>query len=130
MINSNPYQRYQQNAVTSANKGELTLMLYTGAVKFIKLGMKLVEEKNIEGANNTIIRVQEIISHLNDTLNMEYELSNNLALLYDYINRRLAVANAKKDKQILGEVLSLVEELRDTWAEALKLAVPASAVNL
>lgn len=127
MVNANPYQQYQQNSVMSADRGELTLMLYNGAIKFIKQGMKLAEEKNTEGAHNSIVRAQEIISHLKETLNMEFELSNNLALLYDYINRRLFEANIKKDKDILGEALGLVEELRNTWMEALKIAKSAVA---
>lgn len=32
MVNENPYQQYQQNAVKSASRGELTLMLYNDAV--------------------------------------------------------------------------------------------------
>lgn len=122
MVNANPYQQYQQNSVMSADRGELTLMLYNGAVKFIKQGMKFTEEKNIEEAHNSIVRAQEIISHLNVTLNMEYELSQNLTLLYDYMNRRLMEANVKKEKQILEEVLGLVEDLRATWMQALKLS--------
>jgi flagellar protein FliS len=130
MINSNPYQQYQKNAATSASRGELTLMLYNGAVKFIKQAMKQMEEKNIEGTHNAIVRAQEIILHLNDTLNMELQLSEKLALLYDYINRRLIEANIKKEKQILEEALNLVEELRDAWAAMLKPAKAASAANL
>ncbi len=130
MIGVNPYQQYRQNAVKSAGRGELTLMLYNGAVKFVKQGMKFIEEKNIEGTHNAIVRAQEIILHLSDTLNMEYELSQNLARLYDYINRRLVEANLKKDEQVLAEVLGLVEELRDTWAEAIKRAGSASVASL
>lgn len=129
-MTNNPYAQYRQNAVATAGPGELTLMLYNGAVKFIRQGMKFIEEKNIEGAHNTIVRAQDIILHLNETLNMEYEISKNLALLYDYIYRHLTEANVKKDRQILTEALGLVEELRDTWAQAIKLAGPASAANL
>jgi len=127
MANINPYQQYRQNAVMSAGRGDLTLMLYNGAVKFIKQGMKFIDEKNIEGAHNSIVRAQEIISYLNDTLNMEYEISKNLALLYEYINRRLIEANMKKEIKVLEEVLSLVGELRDTWMEALKISRSAAA---
>jgi len=127
MSNINPYQQYRQNAVMSAGRGDLTLMLYNGAVKFIRQGMKYIEERNIEGAHNSIVRAQEIISHLNDTLNMEYELSKNLALLYEYINRRLFEANVRKEIETLEEVLGFVEELRDTWAEALKISKSAAA---
>jgi flagellar protein FliS len=53
---------------------------------------------------------------------MKYEISQSLALLYDYMYRRLIDANIKKDKDILEEVLGFAKELRDTWAQAMKLA--------
>lgn len=122
MVNANAYQQYQQNAIKSASKGELTLMLYNGAVKFIRQGIKLAGEKDIQGAHNAITRAQKIINYLRVTLNMDYEMSGNLALLYDYIGRRLIEGNVKKDQEILSEALELVEDMRNTWAEALKLS--------
>lgn len=128
MYNVSPYQQYQQNFIKSAGKGELTLMLYDGAVRFVKQSIKAIEEKNIQSAHDSIVRAQEIISHLNQTLDSEYELSGSLALLYDYINRRLIEANMKKDRDILGEALDLTSQLRDTWHEALKLSrAPAAS---
>lgn len=127
MYNHNPYQQYQQNSVTSAGKGELTLILYDGAVKFIKQGIKFMEENKIQDVHNSIIKAQEIITYLRETLNMEYEISGNLSSLYEYINRRLFEANLKKDKMILGEALGLVVDLRDTWKETIKIAKPLMA---
>ncbi len=121
MLNTNPYQQYQQNAVKSATPGELTLSLYNGKVKFIKQAILAVEKGDIETANHKIIRTQEIVSYLMDTLNPDFEISGNLLSLYDYMNRRLTEANIKKDKAILEEVLGLVKELRDTWEEAIKV---------
>lgn len=127
MYNTNPYQQYQVNSINSAGKGELTLILYDGAVKFIKQGIKFLEEAKIQNAHNTIIKAQEIINHLSETLDMEYEISGRLTSLYEYINRRLVEANLKKDKLILGEALGLVADLREVWKEALKLARPPIA---
>lgn len=127
MLNQNPYQQYRQNSVISAGKGDLTLILYDGAVKFIKQGIKFIEEDKIQDVHNAIIKAQEIITNLSETLNMEYEISGNLSSLYEYIYRRLVEANLKKDKLILGEVLGLVAELRDTWREALRIAKPLIA---
>ncbi|MFX4261962.1 flagellar export chaperone FliS [Pelotomaculum propionicicum] len=127
MYNCNPYQQYKQNSVISAGKGELTLILYDGAVKFIKQGIKHLEEGKIQDVHNAILKAQEIITHLSETLNMEYEISGNLSSLYEYINRRLFEANMKKDKYILGEALGLVVDLRDTWREAVKIAKPLIA---
>ena len=121
MLANNPYQQYKKNSVQSATPGDLTLSLYNGAVKFIKLGIIAIDEGNIQGANNAIVRAQEIIIYLMETLNHEYEISKNLSSLYDYINSRLLEANIKKDKQILEESLEMVKELRDTWGQAVKL---------
>lgn len=119
-MNINPYQQYRENAIKSASPGELTLALYNGIVKFIRQGITAIDDENIEGANNAIIRTQDIISYLMDTLNRDYEISNNLMSLYDYMQRRLVEANIKKNKAILEEVLGLVEELRDAWGQAVK----------
>ncbi len=126
----NPYQQYRQNAVMSAGRGELTLMLYDAAVKYIKQGVKFIENQNIEKTHHAIVRAQEIFLHLGDTLNMDYEISKNLSLLYDYLYRRLTEANVKKDGRVLAEALDLAEELRDAWAEAVRLAGPAPAASL
>ncbi|RKD32340.1 flagellar export chaperone FliS [Thermohalobacter berrensis] len=122
MVMNNAYQQYQQNSIMTASPEELTLMLYNGAIKFIKQGKIFIEQNNMEKANNSIIRAQDIISELNITLNMDYEISKNLRSLYTFILDRLMQANIKKDISILDEVLPLIEELRDTWQEAMKIA--------
>jgi len=127
VTNTNPYQQYQQNAVNSASKGDLTLMLYNGAVRFIKQGIQLAGENNIQGVHNALTRAQEIIAYLDQTLDRSYELSAGLASLYEYMNRRLMEGNIKKDPAIMAEVLELVEDLRDTWSEALKLSRAGAA---
>lgn len=119
---ANPYAQYQQNAVNSADPGQLTLMLYNGALKFIKQCISQLEAKNIEQTNYYNQRVQDIITELMVTLNQEYEISKSLYSLYDYMKRRLIDANIKKDKEALIEVQGLIEELRDTWSEAIKKA--------
>lgn len=122
MYQENPYQQYRQNSIKSAGKGQLTLMLYDGAARFVKQGIKSLETNNIQSAHDAIVRAQEIIAHLNETLNPDYELSGSLKPLYDYINRRLMEANMKKDGDMLCEVLDLISQLRDAWSDALKLA--------
>ncbi|MHB8183853.1 MAG: flagellar export chaperone FliS, partial [Candidatus Desulforudaceae bacterium] len=62
---------------------------------------------------------QNIITYLQATLNMDYEVSEQLDSLYGYIYDQLLQANLKKDPAILAQVLKIIEELRDTWTEAL-----------
>ncbi|CAH2211904.1 flagellar export chaperone FliS [Tepidibacter aestuarii] len=122
MAMANPYAQYKNQSINTATPEELTLKLYEGCIKFINLAMIGIDEKNIEKCNTNIIKAQNIITELNITLNMDYEISKNLRMLYDYLKERLIEANLKKDKAILEEVKDFVVEFRDTWKEAMKLA--------
>ncbi len=122
MMVNNGYNQYKENSVYTATPEELTLMLYNGLVKFIMLAQSAIDGKNIERANNSIIRAQDIVREFQVTLDMKYEVSKHLDNIYDYMYRRLIQANIKKDKDILEEVLGMAKDLRDTWTQAMKLA--------
>jgi len=122
MVNSNAYETYWQNSIYTASPEELTLMLYNGLVKFIMQAQASIEKKDIPKAHESIIRAQDIINEFKATLDMQYELSHGLSLLYDYMLDRLLEANIRKDNEILAEVLHFAKDLRDTWAQAMKLA--------
>lgn len=119
---ANPYQQYQQNAVQSAEPGDLVVMLYDGLVRFLKLAVKSLEENDNEAANTALIKSQDIVSYLDGTLDSRFEISRNLAALYDFMSRQLVSANIKKEVQLVEEVLGLAQELRDTWRQAAQLA--------
>jgi flagellar secretion chaperone FliS len=121
MATKNPYQSYQQNSVTTASPGELTLMLYNGCLKFILQAKKAIADKNIEVKNTNIQKAQNIIRELMVTLNLDLEVSENMMSLYDYMNRQLIEANLKSDAAILDEVEGLVTEFRDTWKEVIQV---------
>lgn len=122
MVTANIYDTYKQNSIFTASPEELTLMLYNGLIKFIMLSQKAIEDKDVQKAHESIIRAEDILLEFKSTLDMQYELSNGLALLYDYMLDRLFDANLKKDPDILAEVLHFAKDLRDTWAQAMKLA--------
>ena len=97
MAINNPYKSYQQNSVTTASPGELTLMLYNGCLKFIRIAKKAIADNNIEEKNTNLIKAQKIIQELMVTLNMDVAVSKDMMALYDYLNRRLIEANTKSD---------------------------------
>ncbi len=115
----NALNQYKQNTVFSATPEELTLMLYDGAIKFMNIGKYHIENKNIDKAHEALIRAQDIIIELNSSLNMEYEVSENLRRLYDFIIEKLIDANIYKQIEPVEEALEIVTEMRDTWKEAM-----------
>ena len=119
---NNPYQTYRNNAILTATKEELTLMLYDGALKFCNQSIRALEDKNFELAHQLNMRVQDVIQEFQLSLDDQYEISGSLALLYDYLLRRTIEGNIQKSIEIMEEVRELLKELRDTWKEAMQLA--------
>ncbi|GHH99981.1 flagellar export chaperone FliS [Neobacillus kokaensis] len=111
---------YQRNQVFTAKPEDLTLMLYNGGVKFLNQAKRAIENKDPAKAHSLIMKTQDILTELMVTLNMDYELSNSLYSLYDYMKQRLMEANMKKDSGILNEVEGMFQELKTSWAEAIK----------
>jgi len=99
------------------NKSRLIVMLYDGAVKFLKLAIKEMEAGNYASKGQYINRVQDIFNELNAVLNMDAggEVAQNLRNLYLFMNRRLSQANVKRDPQMIQEVIGLLEELNQGW---------------
>ena len=118
---SNPYQTYQQNSVMTASPQELTLMLYNGCLKFMKLAKRAMAEGKFEEKNINLIKAQNIIQEMQITLNREIEVADGMSQLYEYIYNRLIEANMKNDAEILEEAEGQVTELRDTWKQAMAL---------
>ncbi|GED55013.1 flagellar protein FliS [Brevibacillus borstelensis] len=118
----NAAQTYQSNQVTTATPGELTLMLYNGAIKFIKQAKSAIDEKNVVKAHENCLKVQNILYELLSTLNKDYPISGELEKMYDYMLHRMIEANMRKDASILTEVEDYFVQFRDTWKEAMLLA--------
>lgn len=119
---ANPYDKYKSNSVMTATRGELTLMLYDAALKFCNQAIDAINSDNKAQAHTLIVKVETIIEELESTLNFDYEIAKSMFTMYDYIFRRLCVADGKKDIEVLEEVGGLIREFRDTWKEAMKIA--------
>jgi flagellar protein FliS len=123
---SNPWKSYQQVATQTAPPGQLVLMLYEGAVRFLEraiAGFSLEDPAQFnQTISNNIIRAQDIIFELNVTLNMNEggDLAMTLRRLYDYMDRRLMESNLKKDQDGVKEVIGRLVVLRDAWAQMLQ----------
>lgn len=128
-MTNNPYSKIKNNSILTASPQELTLMLYDGAIKFANQSKAAIENKEYESAHNLNLRVQAIIEEFRSTLDMRYEVSEGLDMLYEYIESRLIDANIGKDIAILDEVVDLLRDLRNTWKEAMQLAKQPSSVQ-
>jgi len=111
------FETYQETAVTTQSKGKLIVMLYEGAIKFLKLAIEEIEAKNPEAKGKYISKAIDILFELNTVLDMEAggEIAMNLRKLYLFMGRHLTEANTKQDTQKIEEVIKLLEELNQSW---------------
>ncbi|MCM0650460.1 flagellar export chaperone FliS [Clostridium swellfunianum] len=124
MMQNNAYNTYKNNSVNYASREQLLLMLLDGAVKFSKIGRQAIVDKDVKKAHENLVKTQNIFYELMTTLDIEKggEWAKGLMNIYDFIVRRLTDANIKKDIEIMNEVIPLIEDVRDTWNEAYKIA--------
>lgn len=113
----NGVEVYREHTVSTQSKGRLIVMLYDGAIKFLNLAVKGIEAGDYATKGQHISKAQDIINELNAVLDMDAggEIAVNLRQLYVFMVKRLAEANAKKDPQMVREVIKLLEELNQGW---------------
>lgn len=126
MNRKQPWQSYQRIATQTAQPGQLVLMLYDGAIRFLnqaRRGFQFEDPLEFNATiNNNILRAQAILNELNLSLNMEVggEFAANLRRLYNYMDDRLMESNLKKTEPGIIEVIERLTVLRDAWAEMLQ----------
>ena len=114
----NPYQKYKQQSIMTMTPGELLLKLFDETIKQLHYAQDALPQKQYEQANASMQKATRIISHLNKTLEMQYEISKNLEQLYDFFIHKITQANIYKDPSHIAEILPMIEDLRDAFAQA------------
>ncbi|GAB1352965.1 flagellar export chaperone FliS [Erysipelotrichia bacterium] len=122
---SNPYTQntaYRKTQIETASPETLILMLYDGALRFMGQAEIAFEEKNLEQISNLLLRVQAIFAELMTALDKEKggEIAVNLERLYVFFLEKLGEANVKKDVKPMLEIKPLVQNLRNTWEQAMQ----------
>lgn len=118
----NAYQKYKQTSIQSASREKLLLMLYEGAIKFVKQAIIAVEQKKIADKGIAIGRAYDIVLELNNTLDHKVggEISARLEQLYMFITEQLTQANIKNDVVHLQNALKVLETLYEGWKQAIE----------
>lgn len=123
----NPYEQYKKVSVNTMTKGELLLLLFDEAIKKLNYSKILMENKDFDQANVNLGKCRKIFNHLIVSLDDKYELSQELTEMYLFFNREIIKAAATKSIKNIDDILPMVKDLRNTWAEADKIARAAKS---
>jgi flagellar protein FliS len=124
------YDVYKRAAINTVHgKEKILLMLYEGAVRFLRLAGMGIEEKSAKIRGENISKVIGILTELDCALDRKAggELVENLSDLYQYMVDRLVHANVKNDPAALDEVERLLTEIKDGFEGAAQKIVTTQA---
>jgi flagellar protein FliS len=118
------YSAYKQAELTvNKSKEELLLMLYDGALKFLRFARAAITKQHVATRGENLSKVLAILAELDCALDHDLggELSANLSSLYQYMITRVTQANIQNDLQALDEVVHLLSELQEGFVSSIQV---------
>lgn len=113
-------QHYKEQSISTMTQGELLLLLYDELVKRLTQGELTLDKEMYPEFEAAVQRAIDIVTYLDDTLDMQYPVSRNLHQLYEYFTYELGRVKIGRRKEPLTHVKDKVMELRDAFRVAEK----------
>lgn len=122
MYGKNAHQAYQTVQVTTVDRGRLLLMMYEGAIKFLKQSRAGVETGDIAKFCRFLSKAQAIIAELMNTLDFEKggQIARDLDRLYDFMLFYLTEANLYRDPKRITKVIGLIDTIYSAYKEIIE----------
>ncbi len=121
-----------ETGVLAASPHKLIVMLFDGAKMALNNALMQMNSQQTAAKGRSISHAILIITNgLQASLNKEVggELATNLDALYDYMGKRLVLANLNNDPSIIQEVLGLLETIREAWLQIGDDPAPLAQTN-
>jgi flagellar protein FliS len=126
------YQRINvETSMHTIDQHQIVSLLFDGLLQALATARGALARRDVSGKCTAISRALRILEEgLTTGLDRVDggELADNLAALYDYCTRRLILANAQNDDDILQEIQRLIETVAQGWKEIKKGAATAGEV--
>jgi len=115
--------QYQNNQVTTASPEQILIMLYDGAIRFVRQAKQAIVDGRREDKSIAIGKAVAIITEFSNTLNYEVggEIAQDLGRLYDFMVRELSAVNARSKVERLAPVEKILLELREAFVGAIEI---------
>lgn len=118
--NPNPQQfarQYLDQQIQNATPAQQIVMLYDGAIKFLKKAQIAIHENNIQERCNNNQRALQIITYLTEILDIENggEIAMRLLRIYTHISGRIVEIDIQNSAAIVDEVIPHLTQLRQSW---------------
>ncbi len=122
----NPYksksQKYAAQQYESMSPGRIVLALFDGVLVRIQRAVDALDAGDIASRGEALDQALKIIAQLQASLDTEKGGQVGVALynLYTFVTHELARGNLQDDREAFSYCGSLIQEVRDGWAEMLE----------
>jgi flagellar protein FliS len=109
---------YLKTKVMTAPPEELRLMLLDGSIRFARMALEGLTNKDHEKTFEGFTNCRNIVLELGDSVKPGPDpvLAQNMKGIYTFIYGELVKASFNKDTKVLEKAIELLEYERDTWA--------------
>lgn len=110
---------YKEISINTSSPTKLVVMLYQGAVKFLREAADDIRRQDYVHKRQSIDRAVAIVNYLQVTLDTEkgQEIAHELNRLYTYMTEKIFEGSTKLDCAPIEEVIKLLETLLSGWEQ-------------
>jgi flagellar secretion chaperone FliS len=101
--------------ISQASKTELVVIMYDMAQEYLKDAIQALNDDDKIGFCNNIRQVKRVIDELSSGLDMQYEIANEIFVLYMQADKILIRCLARMDNEGLDKVENMLNKLRESF---------------
>lgn len=101
--------------ISQASKTELVVIMYDMAQEYLKDAIQALNDDDKIGFCNNIRQVKRVIDELSSGLDMQYEIANEIFVLYMQADKILIRCLARLDNEGLDKVGNMLNKLRESF---------------
>ena len=122
MYGKNAHAAYQSVQVTTTDRGRLLLMMYEGAIKFLRQSKAGLDAGDITKFCRFLSKGQAIIAELMNTLDFDKggTIARDLDRLYDFMLFYLTEANLYRDGKRITKVIGLLDTIYSAYKDIIE----------
>ena len=131
----NPYNKYikqyQTSNITTATPEKLMILLFDGAIQFLKKAKIAIAENNFKERSINIDGARKIIRELMRTIDLENgnDVSKQLFKLYNRMAMNLIKANVQRNSGKIDEVIEDLTNIRWGFQKAIEIQSGVTTVE-
>ncbi len=114
------YSQYKEQSVNTMTSIEMLTTVYNEAIKHLNRACMTIDIKDYVLSDKELDKSIEIVTYLDATLDMRFEISANMHSLYEFMLYEIRKAKIARKTNVLKEIVVMLGELRDSFVQASK----------